>query len=500
MSESKSYLLETRDMCNAELFLVLQKHIYQGIRHYWNQSKKAVPHGQVYGDFQRRLRQIKNWSQEVIDKEYERLLQETECDYFEDLIRNVIVLNTQIIAFDLHSNVPIKVSVPKGDKFLHRCYTNCGRAFFESIWLMDDRPEFMPLLEQAKNLTKSYKLIQTCIDNTIRSFLPFRTVLKQRLSNEVRGAVSSTGGNHLQTAAGQYYPPVHLSDGFSSSQQHYFDHLPQRLPELDTSSSSHILNMANQVKDYSRLDSLFQPHETASDDAGVPPATPNHLLDDAGDLNTPVPSLPVDMSTPPVNVRDRDGILGDLGRGLDDEFHTGGGVSGAGSVHEEILGDLDGRTDQGHDVSGVRDDLPKDDIGESVMASEQLPDQDPMEKVIFFEPSFRKRRGVPSTPAPSVTSDDEALAASNIMVHQDEPTPSGRFATDDRLDLDVVPVEQANFDVGKDTVGLVLPALQPQPLPHIDTPVDLDDNVSVKSNVSRHDDLMKQFDNMNFFD
>ena len=123
------------------------------------------------------------WNQDVIENEYKRIVKKSNCDYLEDLIKRVFVLNTQILAAvnmtHIDPNKKIKVKVPKGEKFIHHCYKECARAFYENVLLMEDRTNSISRVEQSKNLQKAYKLIMTCIENTIRNMLPIESFVKR---------------------------------------------------------------------------------------------------------------------------------------------------------------------------------------------------------------------------------------------------------------------------------------------------------------------------------
>ena len=182
MNVDKNCLLEARREYTTLLCYNLYKPIYQGIRTYWDQSKRTAKPGSVYEEFQKKLRMVKNWNQDIIENEYKHVVEKSKCDYLQDLIRKVFILNTQILASveQVSSDHKFKVIVPNGEKFLHRCYTECARMFYESVWLLEDRPDMVSRLDQAKHLQKAYKLIMTCIENTIRNMLPIESLMKRR--------------------------------------------------------------------------------------------------------------------------------------------------------------------------------------------------------------------------------------------------------------------------------------------------------------------------------
>ena len=192
MDEQKNCIFVARKEFTTYLVYVLYPPIYQGIKSIWEDAKRtAAKPRDVYPVFQNKLARVRKWNQDVIEAEYKRVIDKTECYYLEELIKRVFVLNTQILAAvnmtHIDPNKKIKVKVPKGEKFLHHCYRECARAFFENAILMEDRPNTLSRVEQLKNLQKSYKLIMTCIENTIRNMLPIESLLKNSMDEEGEG-------------------------------------------------------------------------------------------------------------------------------------------------------------------------------------------------------------------------------------------------------------------------------------------------------------------------
>ena len=87
----------------------------------------------------------------------------------------------------INNSSKIKITVPKGDKFIHCCYKECARVFFENPTLVEDRMDRITRMEQSKNLQKAYKLIMTSIENTIRNLLPIESLLREQVSLKETG-------------------------------------------------------------------------------------------------------------------------------------------------------------------------------------------------------------------------------------------------------------------------------------------------------------------------
>jgi hypothetical protein len=182
MDESKNCLLVAKNEYTTILIYQMYPSIYQGIRSMWNDAKRDSHPQDAFCDFQIKLSRVRKWNQDLIETEYRRMVDKTKCEWFDDLLTKIFVLNVQILAaVNNDHNTKIKVKVPKGDKFIHCCYKECARSFFENPLLMEDRSNLLPRIEQSKNLQKSYKLIVTCIENTIRNLLPIEKLVTTHL-------------------------------------------------------------------------------------------------------------------------------------------------------------------------------------------------------------------------------------------------------------------------------------------------------------------------------
>lgn len=192
MDEQKNCIFVARKEYTTYLVYKLYPSMYIGIKSLWEEAKRTAPTPRdVYPVFQNKLARVRKWNQDVIEGEYNRIIEKSECYYLEELIKRVFVLNTQILAAvnmtHIDPNKKIKLKVPKGEKFVHHCYKECARAFYENAILMEDRPNTLSRVEQLKNLQKSYKLIMTCIENTIRDMLPIESLLNNSMEEEGEG-------------------------------------------------------------------------------------------------------------------------------------------------------------------------------------------------------------------------------------------------------------------------------------------------------------------------
>ena len=310
--EDKNYVLVAKKEYTTVLVYTLYPAIYQGLKCIWEDSKKNAKPRLVYAEFQNRLTRVKKWNQDVIENEYKRIVDKSKCEYLEELIKRVFVINTQILAaVQIHNFDPskkIKVQVPKGDKFIHCCYKECARAFFENALLMEDRPGTITRVEQSKNLQKAYKLIITCIENTIRNLLPIESLLKDTM-DDVEGEDATPPPILFQdysTFANQYkpHPSTH------QQQQHQQQQYPQQPPDLQ----HHLQGIP--LTSYPMLSSVLEKDKQIKEEQ--PPSTGSlqPSMNELGEIN---PQNHRDVEAPGLHRFDPDSLFAQSDNIADDE-------------------------------------------------------------------------------------------------------------------------------------------------------------------------------------
>ena len=168
-------------LCN-----ILTEELYKGINSLWLKSKEETARkpSDTFSLFQKKLSNIPKWNEIVIGKEYQRIItHKTNETNFNNLLKKLFLINTQLLVSDKQSQ--IKIKVPTGEKFLHQCYIECSYVFFKNALLMEDRDNKISIKDRYSNFCTSLKLISECIENSIRNQLPLDDILNsEKQSNE----------------------------------------------------------------------------------------------------------------------------------------------------------------------------------------------------------------------------------------------------------------------------------------------------------------------------
>ena len=183
---SVTVLVDAKEEYTKQLISILKACIYQGIKSIYMDAKDICNQDNspdnVLMVFQDLLSRIPKWSQDIINKEFERIANISKCDYIDDLLKVVYVSHIKILTI-VHSaqkNKKISLKVPSGSHFIHLCYIECAREFWKDPYYFSDR---VTKYENQKNMRDSETMIAECIMETIRKQLPVRHILKEFLND-----------------------------------------------------------------------------------------------------------------------------------------------------------------------------------------------------------------------------------------------------------------------------------------------------------------------------
>ena len=178
-------LVDAKEEYTKQLISILKPCIYQGIKSIYMDAKDICNQDNTPDNvlmvFQDLLSRIPKWSQDIINKEFERITNVSKCDYIDDLLKVVYVSHIKILTI-VHSaqrNKKISLKVPSGSHFIHLCYIECAREFWKDPYYFSDR---VTKYEHQKNMRDSESMIAECVMETIRKQLPVRHILKEFLN------------------------------------------------------------------------------------------------------------------------------------------------------------------------------------------------------------------------------------------------------------------------------------------------------------------------------
>ena len=184
MSIERSVLGSTKDEYAIRLVKVLSPQIQRGVTDIFNEAvalcaESGEPHKYLM-TFQNFLSRVPSWSQETVTKEADRIVEDSKCEYIQELLACVHVAHLKILTAIRPSETSreVEIPLPKMNAFIHKTYINVARKLWENTFLFETG--ILPL-EQQKNAREVNVVIHDSIMDAVRESLPVDKILKNYL-------------------------------------------------------------------------------------------------------------------------------------------------------------------------------------------------------------------------------------------------------------------------------------------------------------------------------
>jgi hypothetical protein len=177
---------------------VLVPHVADGLWSIYDNAKKAAERNkqpdQVLTTFQNLLTQIPKWSDEILNKEVDRIAKASKCDYIEDLLLGVFVSYIRAFASLQQvdsTHVDIQFERPTVEKFVHTFYKAGARASWSAAYLF--KTINISSEQQARNRREIETMLAASLNEVIDSFIPWKDISKAyfRAREETTAPVAS---------------------------------------------------------------------------------------------------------------------------------------------------------------------------------------------------------------------------------------------------------------------------------------------------------------------
>ena len=176
-----SGLHESKNEWAARLLTILAPHVIDGFRSILEDSvtlcRENGEMDKYLMTFQNLIARIPKWNSDIVNTETQRIIEKSGCNYLEDLITCIHVIQLKILTAVRVGQKQKKVdlNVMGVNDFVHKAYINSARQIYRNVYLFD--LDVQPLQKQ-KNNREIEMIVQECILNTIRDSIPVETILK----------------------------------------------------------------------------------------------------------------------------------------------------------------------------------------------------------------------------------------------------------------------------------------------------------------------------------
>jgi hypothetical protein len=183
-----SSLHESKNEWGARLLTILTPLIVEGLRSIFDESYKLCKNNNEVDKylmtFQNFITRIPKWNQSVIEQESKRIIEKSRCNYLEDLITCVHIIQLKLLTSMRvgQKQKKIDIHIPKLDDFIHKTYINVARKIYKNVYLFEIN---IPPLQVQKHNRELEIIIQECILNTIRDSIPIENILKAYMDETV---------------------------------------------------------------------------------------------------------------------------------------------------------------------------------------------------------------------------------------------------------------------------------------------------------------------------
>jgi len=183
-----SNLQESRNEWCSRLVSIMTPLILGGIKSIFNEAWKLCVDNdepnKYLMTFQNLLSRIPKWNNEIIEDERKRIIERSGCNYLEDLITCVHIIQLKVLTCIRVGNKQkkIDISIPKLDNFIHKVYINVARKTYSNVYLFDKN---ISPLQIQKNTRELEQIIQECILISIRDSIPTEAIIRAYMDESV---------------------------------------------------------------------------------------------------------------------------------------------------------------------------------------------------------------------------------------------------------------------------------------------------------------------------
>ena len=183
-----SNLHESKNEWCSRLVSIFSPLVMDGIRSIFNESWKLCTDtdeiGKYLMTFQNLLCRVPKWNSVIVEEERKRIIERSGCNYLEDLITCVHIIQLKVLTCIRVGNKQkkIDISIPKLDHFIHKVYIHVARKVYMNVYLFEKN---VSPLQTQKNNRELENIIQDCILTAIRESIPTESIIRAYMDESV---------------------------------------------------------------------------------------------------------------------------------------------------------------------------------------------------------------------------------------------------------------------------------------------------------------------------
>jgi hypothetical protein len=183
-----SNLYESRNEWCSRLVGTFTPLVVEGVRSLFNEAWKMCVDtdevGKYLMTFQNLLSRVPTWNSVIVEQERKRIIERSGCNYLEDLITCVHIIQLKVLTCIRVGNKQkkIDISIPKLDHFIHKVYIHVARKIYTNVYLFE---KSVTPLQIQKNNRELETIIQECILISVRESIPTEEIIRAYMDESV---------------------------------------------------------------------------------------------------------------------------------------------------------------------------------------------------------------------------------------------------------------------------------------------------------------------------
>jgi hypothetical protein len=180
-------LQESRNDFCSRLINILTPHIHSGLKSIFDEAWKLCLENneapKYLMTFQNFLVRVPKWNSTIIEKESQRIVDQSGCSHIEELITCVHIIQLKMLTCMRAGSKQkkIDISIPKLAEFIHKVYINVARKVYSNVFLFEKTTKHLQIQKHNQQLEL---IIKECILNTIRESIPIEHLLKVYMEDQ----------------------------------------------------------------------------------------------------------------------------------------------------------------------------------------------------------------------------------------------------------------------------------------------------------------------------
>lgn len=180
-------LYESQNEWVARLVNILTPEITYGFREMLKEAIKLCANNDEYDKylmtFQNFMARVPKWNENIIQNETQRIIDSSGCNYLEDLVSCVHIIQLKCLSCIRvgQKQKKVDIDIPRLSVFIHQVYVNSSRKLYKNVYLFEQK---ISPLEYQRNQNMLEIMIKESIVNSIRSNIPVDNLLKVYLEDQ----------------------------------------------------------------------------------------------------------------------------------------------------------------------------------------------------------------------------------------------------------------------------------------------------------------------------